>query len=114
VGRGSKYFSLVCHYRVEEEPPLFPGNPGDLTSMEWPILALGSGPFSDTGDSGALVVDVNDHAGSLTTGCSDDQSRVDITYATPVASLLRRMTRCRAHQYNLVLGREVPELAVAE
>jgi hypothetical protein len=82
--------------------------------MEWPILALGSGPFSDTGDSGALVFDVNDHAGSLTTGCSDDQSRVDVTYATPVASLLRRMTRCRAHQYNLVLGREVPELAVAE
>jgi hypothetical protein len=74
MGRGSRYFSLVCHYRVEEEPPLFPGNPGDLTSMEWPIFALSCSPSSDTSDSVALIVDASDHAGSLAAACSDDHS----------------------------------------
>jgi hypothetical protein len=62
-------------------------------SREWAILPFDtkSGPFSDVGDSGSVVVDGQGRIGGLLTGGAGAAASLDITYATPVTFLLRRL-----------------------
>ncbi|KAJ7813636.1 hypothetical protein B0H13DRAFT_2293953 [Mycena leptocephala] len=50
-----------------------------------------SRPFSDVGDSGSAVVDGQGRIGGLLTGGAGAAASLDITYATPVTFLLRRL-----------------------
>ncbi|KDQ11235.1 hypothetical protein BOTBODRAFT_87441, partial [Botryobasidium botryosum FD-172 SS1] len=64
------------------------------TSKEWAILPFDSksgNPFSAKGDSGSVVVDGLGRMGGLLTGGAGTSSSTDLTYATPINFLLRRM-----------------------
>jgi hypothetical protein len=63
------------------------------TSKEWAILPFDSksGPFSAKGDSGSVIVDSLGRIGGLLTGGSGFTPSSDITYATPISFLLKRM-----------------------
>ncbi len=64
------------------------------TSKEWPILPFNStsGVFSKGGDSGSVIVDGRGRMGGLLTGgTAGFMPSSDITYATPIGFLLRRM-----------------------
>jgi len=59
--------------------------------MEWPIYPYDSksGPFSDLGDSGAVIVDGHGRIGGLLTGGSGKMGfEFDITYATPISFIV--------------------------
>ncbi|KAH7910996.1 hypothetical protein BJ138DRAFT_1151683 [Hygrophoropsis aurantiaca] len=64
-------------------------------SKEWSILPhdKSSGPFSDIGDSGSVVVDGCGRIGGLLTSgaATTASSKVDITYATPISFILKSM-----------------------
>ncbi|KAK7447047.1 hypothetical protein VKT23_014257 [Stygiomarasmius scandens] len=62
-------------------------------SKEWAILPYNSksGPFSDKGDSGSVIVDGLGRIGGLLTGGAGFMDSSDITYATPISFLLKRM-----------------------
>jgi len=66
------------------------------TSTEWAILPLDSdsGPFSDKGDSGAVIVDGLGRIGGLLTAGAGITDSTDITYASPIGFLLE----CRPMQ----------------
>lgn len=73
-------------------------------SREWAILPFdsNSGSFSRGGDSGSVIVDgLGRIGGLLTAGARDPKAyEEDITYATPISSLLRRMEEngiCNPH-----------------
>lgn len=63
------------------------------TSKEWAILPFDSksGPFSAKGDSGSVVVDGLGRIGGLLTSGAGATPSFDITYATPIGFLLKRM-----------------------
>ncbi|KAH7910997.1 hypothetical protein BJ138DRAFT_1126399 [Hygrophoropsis aurantiaca] len=67
----------------------------EATSKEWSILPCdkSSGPFSANGDSGSVVVDGCGRIGGLFTGgaAAALSSKMDITYATPISFILKRM-----------------------
>ena len=70
-----------------------PDNRSKKPSMEWAILQYDSrsGPFSDSGDSGAIIVDGKGRIGGLlTSGTCGSESRPDVTYATPFYWILQR------------------------
>lgn len=64
-----------------------------LESKEWAILGFDKSfsPFSDVGDSGALVVDAEGRMGGMLTGGSGFSAKTDVTYATPMVALLQDM-----------------------
>lgn len=64
-------------------------------SKEWAILGYNNSfsPFSDKGDSGALVVDAEGRLGGMLTGGSGFSATTDVTYATPIVSLLQDMQK---------------------
>ena len=66
---------------------------GSFESKEWAILGYdkSSSPFSDKGDSGALVVDAEGRMGGMLTGGSGFSAKIDVTYATPIVALLQDM-----------------------
>jgi hypothetical protein len=76
-------------------------NGNAVTSKEWGILPLDSKSraFSVKGDSGSVIVDGRGRMGGLLTGgCGQSEVRgsppsldLDITYATPINFLLKRM-----------------------
>ncbi|KAH8111885.1 hypothetical protein DFH11DRAFT_1546184 [Phellopilus nigrolimitatus] len=75
------------------------------TSKEWAILPRNSesGPFSKNGDSGSVIVDGRGRMGGLLTGgtgkhASLSKSQLDITYATPVDFILKRMQEHGLHK----------------
>ncbi|TFY71083.1 hypothetical protein EVG20_g1921 [Dentipellis fragilis] len=85
VGRANDVFSYARYY---DEDNLRAG-----TSKEWAILPFDSKShaFSETGDSGAVVVDCHGRMGGLLTGGAGKTDRLDLTYATPVNFLLKRI-----------------------
>lgn len=62
-------------------------------SQEWAILPFESksGPFSDKGDSGSVIVDGLGRIGGLLTGGAGATPSSDITYAMPISFLIKRM-----------------------
>ncbi|KAH8111889.1 hypothetical protein DFH11DRAFT_1512491 [Phellopilus nigrolimitatus] len=79
-------------------------NSENLTSKEWAILPRKSncGPFSENGDSGSVIVDGCGRIGGLLTGgaggaTSFSESELDITYATPVGFILKRLQEHGLH-----------------
>ncbi|KAL6303779.1 hypothetical protein BKA93DRAFT_898944 [Sparassis latifolia] len=63
------------------------------TSKEWAILPFDSksGAFSAKGDSGSVIVDGLGRIGGLLTGGACATPSSDVTYATPISFLLKRM-----------------------
>ena len=72
------------------------------TSKEWAIFSFGhnSGAFSKAGDSGSVIVDGLGRLGGLLTGGTKDSKSPenDITYATPMGFILRRMEENGLHK----------------
>ncbi len=73
------------------------------TSKEWAILPFDSksGAFSEKGDSGSVIVDGLGRIGGLLTGGAGTTSSLDITYATPISFLLKRMQDNGLHKPNI-------------
>ena len=86
VGRANNLMSFVRKYDVISEGQV---------SIEWAIFPfdLKSCPFSEKGDSGSIVVDGQGRIGGLLTGGSSKplSTSNDITYATPISFLLKRI-----------------------
>jgi hypothetical protein len=82
IGRANDVYSYSRNYYDDDSPK---------TSKEWAILAFDckSGPFSEKGDSGSLIVDGRGRIGGLINGGAGDTP--DITYATPINFLLKRI-----------------------
>ncbi|KAJ7194678.1 hypothetical protein GGX14DRAFT_678221, partial [Mycena pura] len=80
IGRASGLLSFAREY--------FP-NQTHRDSIEWAILPydLESLPFSEKGDSGAMVACITGEFGGLITGGTGRRQSADITYATPMFSL---------------------------
>ncbi|KAF5257252.1 hypothetical protein FOXYS1_12230 [Fusarium oxysporum] len=68
------------------------GVAGDVISSEWCIIGIDAKAFSDTGDSGACVFDLEGRIGGMiTAGLEASHSPLgehDVTYATPMQWLL--------------------------
>jgi hypothetical protein len=80
IGRANDVCSYSRNYYYDDSPK---------TSKEWAILAFDSksGPFSEKGDSGSLIVDGRGRMGGLINGGAG--ATRDITYATPINFLLK-------------------------
>jgi hypothetical protein len=90
VGRANNACSYVREYTFDNNSP--------KTSKEWAIISLdgASRPFSAEGDSGSVIVDGRGRMGGLLTGgavgaTSTTDILTDITYATPINFLLKRI-----------------------
>ncbi|KAF8555076.1 hypothetical protein OG21DRAFT_956385 [Imleria badia] len=83
VGRANTIFSYVRYYDDDKA----------ATSKEWAILPFDSKSckFSDKGDSGSVIVDGLGRIGGLLTSGAGSADGSDITYATPISFLLKRM-----------------------
>lgn len=86
IGRANNILSYARHYFDDDDE-----NPE--TSKEWAILPYDkrSGPFSDVGDSGSVIVDGLGRIGGLLTGGAGLTPITDVTYATPINFLLNRI-----------------------
>ncbi|KAH9986587.1 hypothetical protein BJV77DRAFT_965122 [Russula vinacea] len=73
------------------------------TSKEWAILPFNStsGAFSAMGDSGSVIVDGSGRFGGLLTGGAGSTHSLDITYATPISFLLKRIEHNGLHNLNI-------------
>jgi len=82
VGRANNVRSAV-HYYYKDDIPDY--------SMEWAILPFDrrSGAFSAPGDSGACVADGRGRIGGIITSGAGWTPEKDITYATPIASIMK-------------------------
>ncbi|THV02724.1 hypothetical protein K435DRAFT_836237 [Dendrothele bispora CBS 962.96] len=86
VGRATNICSYVRYYND--------GMRSSEPSKEWTILPFDSksGSFSDKGDSGSVIVDGRGRMGGLLIGGTGKNTQcLDLTYATPIDFLLRRM-----------------------
>ncbi|EJD02803.1 uncharacterized protein FOMMEDRAFT_156149 [Fomitiporia mediterranea MF3/22] len=98
VGRANNIFSYVRNYSDHDNPK---------TSKEWAILPRNSksGAFSEKGDSGSVVVDRHGRIGGLLTGgardMDSDLDSFDISYATPITFLLKRMSEQGLQDLNI-------------
>ncbi|CAA7262377.1 unnamed protein product [Cyclocybe aegerita] len=92
VGRANNVFSYARNDYAE-------------TSKEWAILPFDSKShaFSKTGDSGSVIVDGLGRIGGLLTGGSSAKPSEDIniTYATPISFLLKRMQENGLRELNV-------------
>jgi hypothetical protein len=89
IGRANNILSYKRKYYGDES-----NDPSKDTSKEWAIFSYDSksGAFSDYGDSGSIIVDGLGRIGGLVTGGNGSQTASsDITYATPITFLLKRM-----------------------
>ena len=84
IGRANNIFSYTRKHFEDDTTK---------TSKEWAILPFNSksGAFSEKGDSGAVIVDGFGRIGGLLTGSTGPTKSADITYATPISFLLKRM-----------------------
>ena len=86
IGRANNIFSKIRYFSSKAEPQ---------TSQEWCILPFDNkhAPFSDVGDSGSVIVDGRGRIGGLLTGGGGNGITLssDVTYATPIGFLLKRM-----------------------
>ncbi|KAK7447030.1 hypothetical protein VKT23_014243 [Stygiomarasmius scandens] len=84
IGRANNIFSYTRNYFGDDNASI---------SKEWAILPFNSksGPFSDKGDSGSVIVDGLGRIGGLITSGAGLKDTPDVTYATPVNFLLKRM-----------------------
>ena len=75
-----------------------------IIAKEWPILSYSKemGPFSQPGDSGALIVDATGQLGGLLTGGSGLTETSDITYATPLEFLLAHMEKIAKRKFSVI------------
>ncbi|KAF8957093.1 hypothetical protein BDZ97DRAFT_120014 [Flammula alnicola] len=94
VGRANDICSYACNYYDDDKAE---------TSKEWAILPFDSksGAFSDKGDSGSVIVDGQGRIGGLLTGGAGAAPSTDITYATPISFLLKRMQDNGLHNLNV-------------
>jgi hypothetical protein len=81
IGRANDIYSYARNYYGDKAE----------TSKEWAILPSDSKAFSDRGDSGSVIVDGLGRIGGLLTGGAGATPSSDITYATPISFLLKRM-----------------------
>src|SRR5205807_1410000 len=86
IGRANNLFSFTRNHLRNDDSEV---------SMEWPIVSFDtkSGPFSDKGDSGSVIADGFGRMGGLLTGGTSSASPFDITYATPLYFLKKRITK---------------------
>ncbi|KAK7447031.1 hypothetical protein VKT23_014244 [Stygiomarasmius scandens] len=84
IGRANNIYSYARNYFGDDNVSI---------SKEWAILPFNSksGPFSDKGDSGSVIVDGLGHIGGLITSGAGFRDSPDVTYATPINFLLKRM-----------------------
>lgn len=83
IGRASGIASYARYYSDRD---------GLRTSEEWAVLPLKpKTSFSKNGDSGSIIVDGRGRACGLLTGGSGADRHIDVTYATPIHLLLRRI-----------------------
>lgn len=78
IGRATGFFSCTRRYFADQS---------HQESVEWATLPHGnhSGPFSDKGDSGSIIVSSSgEFGGLLTGGTGTGPASSDITYATPM------------------------------
>lgn len=94
VGRANDVCSYARYDFTDDKP---------ATSKEWAILSFNSksGAFSEEGDSGSVIVDGQGRIGGLLAGGAGKPSDFDITYATPVSFLLKRMQDNGLHAPNI-------------
>ncbi|KAJ9414973.1 hypothetical protein QL093DRAFT_2105520 [Fusarium oxysporum] len=93
IGRANGVHSVLRHaFEIAEE----------VISSEWCIVGLGNA-FSDRGDSGAVVFDLEGRVGGMITAGlrkQDNADGFDVTYATPMQWLLDDIKR---HGYDVEL-----------
>lgn len=72
-------------------------------SKEWPVFQpdCRSGPFSEPGDSGSVLVDGRGRTAGLLTSGAGTASVFDITYFTPISFLLERMQHFGIREPNI-------------
>jgi hypothetical protein len=82
-GRATGIYSFVRDKETNQE------------SKEWAIYNYDStsGVFSDSGDSGSIIVDGLGRIGGLLTGGTGKTERLDVTYATPMWWLWERIKK---------------------
>lgn len=75
-----------------------------IVAKEWAILSYSKkmAPFSEPGDSGALIVDATGQLGGLLTGGSGLTDTSDITYATPLEFLLAHMEKIAKRKFKVI------------
>ncbi|TDL24745.1 hypothetical protein BD410DRAFT_813675 [Rickenella mellea] len=85
VGRANDILSYARNYDDDNNNP--------VTSKEWAILPFDqeSGAFSEKGDSGSVIADGRGRMGGLLTGGAGSMRGLDITYATPIDFLMKRI-----------------------
>jgi len=101
IGRANNIVSYKRYYYGDESDDEYQD-----TSKEWGIFSYDSksGAFSDYGDSGSVIVDGLGRIGGLLTGgngSQDSEASVDITYATPITFLLKRLQENGLHKPNV-------------
>ncbi|KAJ3505234.1 hypothetical protein NLJ89_g7521 [Agrocybe chaxingu] len=97
VGRANNVFSYARYdYHNDDKAQV---------SKEWAILPFDSKSraFSETGDSGSVIVDGLGRIGGLLTGGSSAKpsSDINITYATPISFLLKRLQENGLRELNI-------------
>jgi hypothetical protein len=94
VGRANNIFSYARNYYNDNKTK---------TSKEWAILPFDSksASFSAEGDSGSVIVDRLGRIGGLLTGGTGATPSLDITYATPINFLLKRLQENGLHEPNI-------------
>ncbi|KAK0442869.1 hypothetical protein EV421DRAFT_551705 [Armillaria borealis] len=93
VGRANNICSFARYYEDDKAE----------TSKEWAILPFDSksGAFSAKGDSGSVIIDGLGRIGGFLTGGAGAMPSLDITYATPISFLLKRMQDNGLHKPNI-------------
>ncbi|KAF8267034.1 hypothetical protein EI94DRAFT_1731576 [Lactarius quietus] len=102
VGRANDIHSYTCNQHSDGKAE---------ASKEWAILPFDSksGIFSDTGDSGSVIVDglgriggiLTSGAGNIKGASKGETPSLDITYATPISFLIKSMEDNGLHELNV-------------
>ncbi|KAI0255840.1 hypothetical protein BJV78DRAFT_1273361 [Lactifluus subvellereus] len=94
IGRANNVLSYTRNYC---------GGDSADTSKQWSIFSYDSksGAFSTKGDSGSVIADGLGRIGGLLTGGAGTTASSDITYATPINFVLKRMQENGIHKPNV-------------
>jgi hypothetical protein len=86
LGRSNPVMSFTREYEEDGITPKW-------TTKEWCIFNYDnkSGVFSDVGDSGSVVADIQGRIGGMLTAGAGQTHRTDVSYATPFWWLLERI-----------------------